>query len=277
MYWLLTLSRSDRRPLVQHDVDHVAFLERFLSLGQRWGVSLKAFLLAHDTARLVVAGGDDAVGQVGRLQQSGWGVWRHYRGETVSWEPSRRVPVAGPREAVALADALHGEFGLPWPWSSLREALGLRVSGWVEPTWLRAGRAPLAVLRAAAPRADLPVAVPATWRARAPVPWPVISGVSCHASGREPEGRSLRRLRIRLAWSGGWAPSEIARQLEVQPKAIARNLRGRPEDAGAAGRVLLADEGLRPDWLLDRWRRATAAPAEAPCRTTLRSWTALVG
>ncbi|GEM_PF-6431055 len=277
MFWLLTLTRTGRRPLFADDLDPILFLDRFQQLGDRWHVALRAFVVRGQEARLLVAGPERAVAQVCRLQQSGWGVWRHHRGDFVSWSPAVREWIADERHARQTADHLHQNAGLAWPWSSLREALVLRHPGWVDGAWLRCGRSATSVLQAARLPGPAPASVPVSWRAREALPWAVVEGTLRHVTGRDSTRRRQRVLRTQLAWSAGWSPAGIADRLDVQPRSVARSLRTRGEFGWDLGRVVLQDRRLRPSWLppADQW--ATAPGPEVPCPATQPSSRVLVG
>ena len=277
MHWLITLTRADARLLFPDDLDPALFLVRFLRLGTRWGVTLRAFALAGREARLLVEGARLSVGHVCRLQQSGWGVWRHHRGDFLCWEPAVREWVGDTGQALEVADHLHQQAGLAWPWSSLREALELRTAGWVDPAWLRQGRSPAQVLEAARPGARLPELVSTSWRAADPLAWSVIEGALRHVTGQDPARRAHRSLRSRLAWSAGWSVSEIADRLDVQARAVSRSLALCDSPALGPARTVLRDQRLRPDWLLDVQDWATPAGLEVPCLATPRSWNELAG
>jgi hypothetical protein len=277
VYWLLTLIRAEARPLFPDDLAPALFLERFLRLGLRWDVTLRGFALGGRQARLLVHGSDAAVGHVCRLQQSGWGVWRYHQGDFLAWEPAVRERVGGPRLAVHTADLLHRATGLGWPWSSLRDALGLRSAGWVDPAWLRHGRSPAQVLGAAVPGVSVPVVAPISWRAVEPLAWPVVEGALRHVTGRDPSVRTQRGLRSRVAWSAGWSVPEIAAHLDVQARTVARALRHPAGPALPLVRTLLHDLRLRPVWLLGVGEWATAPGLEVPCLATPRSWSELAG
>lgn len=276
MHWLLTLLRANERTLFPTDLDHALFLDRLTQLTRRWQVELRSFALGGPEARLLLHGSEASVGQVCRLQQSGWGVWRHHRGDFVCWEPSVREWIGGDRPAVDVADRLHQDGGLAWPWTSLREGLGLRHSPWLGSAWL-GRRPPQSHLAAVSGEAWLPGPVPPGWRSAAPLTWDQIEGAVLHATGRDPDGRAQRVLRTRLAWSGGWAVRSIADVLAIQPRAVARTLRLPPDPAWAVGRILLHDSRLRPPGLDGTGQWATAADLEVPCPATPSSWTVLAG
>ncbi len=173
---------------------------------------------------------------------------------------------------LSVADELHREGGLSWPWSSLREALGLRAADWVDWRWLGAQRCPEQHLRKVAPGWCLPVLASPAWRSREPLPWALVEGAMLHGTGRDPRLRRDRLLRNRLAWAGGWSIPRIAERLGVQDRAVARGLlRAPPPDWGRT-RVVLQDPRLRPSWLLGVNGRAKAAELEGPCPAMPTCW-----
>jgi hypothetical protein len=277
VHWLLTLVRADGRSLCSTDLEHALFLDRFQRLARRWRVDVRAFVLAGPQARILVAGVPDAVGHLCRLQQSGWGVWQHHQGEFLCWEPSVRERVGSTLRALQVADDLHRLAGLSWPWSSLREATGLRHAGWVDARWFWDRRSPQACLEAFGADRNLLRGPPGSWRSPEPLPWALIEGALLHATGVDPRLRRCRNLRTRLAWTAGWGVHDIAGQLEIQPRAVGRTLRRSADPAWARARVLLHDPRLLPPWLLYAGDRATAAGPEVPCPTSLPFWCAHVG
>jgi len=263
---LVTLSRVPPRLLFQQPRRYPEFLDRLALLTERWGTDLLAYTLEPRRARLLLSGARTDVAHVARLQQSGWGVWSHHRGDFVQWAPATFERVRSTETARARA-WLQGGFPPCWPWTSLWDLLQLRHSRWIVPARQAEARLDPAWIT---PLAARPLAPPPGWRSER-LDWAVLEAVVLQITARPPEHRYSRVLRTQLAWVAGWSPGEIAEQLGVGVRAVARCLRKEPAPGWSEGRLVLASPELRPDGLPSPTGRAMPGPLEVRCPATASS------
>ncbi len=262
----VTLSRADSRPLFSEPRLYPMFLDRLRVLTERWDATLLAYALEPERARLLLAGEAVDIAHVVRLQQSGWGVWRHYRRDYVEWAPSVREEV--PRSAVRQgAVFLHRDVGLAWPWSSLWEVVELRTRCWTDPSWLGDARRHLARVDG---QARYPESPAPGWRSPR-LDWSVIEQAVLHVTGRPAGHRANRVLRTQLGWVGGWSANELAGRLRVSPRAVSRCLRRERQVGWREGRILLSAPHLSAGQLPGGGRWLRTGGLEEPCPATVTS------
>jgi hypothetical protein len=232
MYQITEFARQGTQPLFTSDEDRRYLMNHANRLACRWGVRMRAFRLGTRWAAILAEGEPDDLGNWGRLVQSGYGVWRYHRLDPIQWLDAVRVRVPDEPTARRVADTLHRGLEpdpLLIPWSSLRDALGLRRAPWFDGEWLMQ-RGAVAVYEAAGgtrlpERAALSKPYGGWGSLPARDPWPQLGAAIAAATGRDPDGRGLKALRVQVAWARGWSLGEVAETLGVQLNAVRRALR----------------------------------------------------
>lgn len=233
---LVEMGRTGSAPLFPDARAHRELMERACALGQRWKVKPLAFRMESHRALLIVSPPEQGLGVWCRLLESGFGVWSLNRyGASVEWAPLSRLPLPDLATAKSFVHALHEEPGrdpLLQEWSSLWDAIGLRVCPWFDPTWLRQNFSAPELLHGCKGRPD-----PGLFEDKELhwAPLNMARAAVAAASGQEPDRRANRVLLFQVAHRCGWTIEALAEAFEVRTPAVRKALRlaPRPEYAAA--------------------------------------------
>lgn len=236
------------------------FLERLSRLGRRWRVLPLAFRFEPATVRVLLQGESLAMAHLVRLAQSGHGAWSRTHGVGLRWEPALRVGLPSERGLLRqLVGTLHsGPGALEDPWSSLWDALGLRLCPWFDPAPLH----DLGPVRGWLEDLGLP---PLRHEPVRRPEWALVEQAAWAALGELPPGRAAAgTLALRVGVACGYSPQEAAALRGIALASALRRLREPTPLAVVPALRLLGCPPIRASLAQGRWPDARVSCETLP-------------